>query len=750
MWENSKVENIFKIGIKKIVVLVILSIVGLFVACNQAENQKSQQVILEEHIFMPEYYSPNENIDTVSVFNSTIYYGTSEGEFYFWDIENDSIPKKIEWFKMDKELYNWGIIQPDFQGNFYFIYNLNRYKKDEDIPDEELVDNFDLNDTYLVKYDIDGKQIFCERLVGALQNCYINSVAVDREGHLFILGNSQIFLYDIDCTYKNVIVSNEKDNGIFDIANNENGVVYGNCVGERGNSIIREISYNEGFAETGFEKMAGEEGFVPYKENKFLTIHSGKLYCYDGVTQTQKEVLKWMNSDVDINQIEKFGVLSDDRIVVFVEDENYGILGEIVILTKTKKNEVKQKEQITVGTFCTDTNLMRSVAHFNKYNKEYRIEVIEYYDPVLDDSTDGSQKKDAYTQLHLDIVSDKCPDILCLEYAELQKYTEDGLFIDLKSFINKSEISIMSNVIDAYTFDDKLLGLPVTVKVRTLVGRVPEVDIKTGWTVKDLMNCNEGKKEKPLLMANSQKMLQYCLKFNLSEYVDMNRGICKFTTNNFCDILEFCKSFSGVDSYPNTSIYSVGEGNALFYEVELTQPNDITLLNQLFRTDELAFVGFPSMSGKGRHVLEANGGSYSISALSKHKEGAWVFLESMLKNTVKISYYTRNAGFPIEEEVCEQYFQFAMENPYDENGNRNFEDVLLAEKYRLFYYVPTEEEVKILRELLETATITKDSNKDIMDIIFEESDSYFNEQRSINQVIEIIQNRITVYLNEHR
>ena len=97
---------------------------------------------------------------------------------------------------------------------------------------------------------------------------------------------------------------------------------------------------------------------------------------------------------------------------------------------------------------------------------------------------------------------------------------EDGLFIDLKSFINKSEISIMSNVIDAYTFDDKLLGLPVTVKVRTLVGRVPEVDIKTGWTVKDLMNCNEGKKEKPLLMANSQKMLQYCLKFNLSEYVD--------------------------------------------------------------------------------------------------------------------------------------------------------------------------------------------------------------------------------------
>ena len=299
-------ENIFKIGIKKIVVLVILSIVGLFVACNQAENQKSQQVILEEHIFMPEYYSPNENIDTVSVFNSTIYYGTSEGEFYFWDIENDSIPKKIEWFKMDKELYNWGIIQPDFQGNFYFIYNLNRYKKDEDIPDEELVDNFDLNDTYLVKYDIDGKQIFCERLVGALQNCYINSVAVDREGHLFILGNSQIFLYDIDCTYKNVIVSNEKDNGIFDIANNENGVVYGNCVGERGNSIIREISYNEGFAETGFEKMAGEEGFVPYKENKFLTIHSGKLYCYDGVTQTQKEVLKWMNSDVDINQIEKF------------------------------------------------------------------------------------------------------------------------------------------------------------------------------------------------------------------------------------------------------------------------------------------------------------------------------------------------------------------------------------------------------------------------------------------------------------
>lgn len=746
---------------QKTILAVLLSVMaGVLSGCmgkDDADSGKEASGIvsgegyeLAEYIFVPEFYTPNENIDTITVFKDLLYYGTSEGEFYCWDIANGEAPEKLDWIELDSEVYYSGKLQPDFQGNFYLIYELERYRIDEKIPQEDYESpTFSFYDSYLAKYDADGNELYCERLIGALQNCIISDTAVDAEGHLFINGVEGVYTYDTDGTYHEIITPKARNSSIFTVTGNDDGQVYVNCYTVYEN-VIQEITYQNGILEEAYENIEFLNGFVPYKKEGFIGSRNGKLYCYDSNTQTNEELLKWMNCNIEQSQIAELGALSDGRIIAFLEDEDSNIEGEIALLSRKRRADIPQKELATIGTFCADDNLMRSVAQFNKYNEEYQIEVVEYYDSVLDTSTDGSGKKDAYTKLHLDIVTGKCPDILCLEYDEMQEYIGDGLFEDLTPYLKDSSLEIMENVIDAYTFDGELVALPVTLKIRTIAGASAAGIKSGGWTVQDMIAYKEEHEDKTMIHAGAQNMLEYCLYFNMSEFVDSRKGTCNFTNDEFYQILEFCKQYSNELQTSVYNIYTLEGKNELLYELELTQADDITLLNQVMHTSHINFVGFPSASGEGGHLLEANGGSYSISAMSDQKDAAWAFMEFMMKNVAKLSYYIRESGFPVDKSTCDKYFRIAMENPYDEYGERNFKHVLSTFQSQIYYYVPIESEVSVLRDLLESASFAKAVRSDFMDIIEEEAEEYFEGKKEKESVAEVIQSRVSIYLEEHK
>ena len=725
-------------------VMVMLSIaITILSACKKQETSRNAESLLSEYIYVPEFYSPNENIDTLSVFENTIYYGTSEGSFYVWGIGGGKKPEKMNISLPNVDRYDWGVIQPDFQGNFYIIYNIERYGKGEKIPPEELYDNAVFHDVYVAKYDAEGKELFCERLEAGLQSCYIYSTAVDMDGHLFILGLDEVFLYDTDCSYKEIL-ENPYGTSSLQLASDEYGNVFIESFGN-----IRPISFDEGILEEEYKNFVGGNGFTSFAQDEFLTTMSGSLYQYNSTTQEKKEVLKWMNCNIDSAQVEKFATLKNGKIVAFLEDEENGITGEIAVLTKMAREDAPQKNIITIGTFNATESLMRSVVRFNKHNEEYRAEVIEYYDPSLDNSTDGSQKEEAYTRFHLDILSDRCPDILNLEYVDLQEYVDDGLFEDLEPYLRKSELDIMQNVIEAYTFDGKLLALPNTLKIHTIAGNAVQLGGKTKWTLKEWMDFIESNPDKNIIQTNAEKMLEYCLLLNQPVFVDKNKGVCDFTSESFYELLEFCSSFTNNSAYYGTSVKSVGNLSALLYELHLSEANDITLLKQLMK--KAAFIGFPSFDGTTGTILEENGGSYAIASVSKYKDGAWSFIEMLMSDTVKVSFMSWSTGFPADKAARQEFFDMTIEDdPYDEWGGRNYKDVLIEGKVKLYNYVPLQEEVDVLLELLETAQFPKDYDENIMDIILEEAVRYFEGIKSVEEVSEIIQSRVTIYLNEHR
>lgn len=183
---------------------------------------------------------------------------------------------------------------------------------------------------------------------------------------------------------------------------------------------------------------------------------------------------------------------------------------------------------------------------------------------------------------------------------------------------------------------------------------------------------------------------------------------------------------------------------------------------QILGTGDISYVGFPTIDGQIGSLLEDCGGTCAISAKSRHKDEAWVFLESLLtgwENPPKsFSALLGTKGFPTELGTREQYFAKVTENPYfiQEDGDIRMENgkpartrnhALTQNGQQVHFYVPLLEEIGLIRGLLDSSMTVQGSSQ-ISAIVSQEAQSCFSGQKSAADVAVVIQNRVSVYLAE--
>ena len=699
-------------------------IVAMFIGC--ASNQKTEDtgVSEEQYTYISEFYSPHDSIISATVFGDSVYYGTEDGQFYSWDLVTGTEPERIMIPIFDETKYFSGMIHPDFDGNYYVIHE--EWKDTIEETEKEYVE---LIDTYLSKYDAEGNELFCQCITKLVSEANVQKIVVDSKNNAYILANAAIFIFDTDGNFCRKIGSAE-DESINDMTMDKNGNVYGILIDYNENTyldcIIRKVDYEKDWAEEEHRKYSTERGCAVYDEGVFLGDSQGKLYLYDVKTQASREILKWMNCEIENYEVEEYAVLSDGRIAVFLLNTSENEFGEFAILSKKEKSEITEKKILSLGTFNANEALWRIVARFNRQNNEYKIEVVEYYDPILDEGVDDSAKEQAYTQLHLDMVSDNCPDILNLDYDVLREYADKDLFEDLTSYIHSDEdLKIMDNVLDTYTFNEKLIAIPKSLSIQTIVCESSVVDGKEQWTLDELLKFSDEYMPEDVMKTDAVGMLEKCMVLQQSNFVDIDKNSCNFNSPEFCELLEFCYRFKDNKESSNTTIYAVLNGNEMLYEVEINSVTDITLLKQMFGTADISFVGYPTQQGESGCLLKEKGGSYAITTVSENKDGAWEFIQMLLKD-------------------AEKFFKSAMEEPYFENGERRYN----ISDGQLKYYVPLEDEIAPIRELLAGARMDKNDSADIMTIVLEEAELYFAGEKTAEEVAELIQNRVTIYLDE--
>ncbi len=414
---------------------------------------------------------------------------------------------------------------------------------------------------------------------------------------------------------------------------------------------------------------------------------------------------------------------SDMNEITFSIQSSEG-LGSRISLYSQNGNENK-RTKIVYGTFQINSQMRNAVQAFNRSNNDYVIETKEYFDE--DESFD-----DAIRKLNEDIVSGTVPDILDLSLLS-ERYVSLGLYEDISSYVeNSQKVSgdeLLENVFEALKMDDKLYTVTHGFSVRTLVCKKKESEKYNELNIHKLEEISkEPEDEEMFLLANTKdELLSVILEGSLGDYYDWETGTCQFDSEEFKQLLEFCAGFEVENNHNESKQELIRQNKMLLVPEADFVPTDIIEYRELFG-DEISYVGYPNNNGSNSYFTFEN--LIGIYSNSKEKEGAWQFIEMILS-------YDYQKGFT-------DIFNDDGLIPLRKDCYLELLDNMVSTKEIKM----SVEERDDFSQMINSTQKSSSYDIVIMQIILEEAQVYFNEQKSVEETVELIQSRCETYMTE--
>ena len=291
-------------------------------------------------------------------------------------------------------------------------------------------------------------------------------------------------------------------------------------------------------------------------------------------------------------------------------------------------------------------------------------------------------------------------------------------------------LDFSGNLPEALKIDGRIHLLPDSFSVYTLKGRSDDVGDEPGWSLQDLEKLLEEKDDQVRAFSAGmppEAILHWFYIASMEQLVDLEHHSCDFTSDTFIDMLRFCAS---PQMKADSEKYAENDSPLLtFMWVQsvdvLMNANTVWSGHELVGREAVTYIGFPNTE---RNCGSAFGAGYSeqqyaIPANSRHPEAAWAYLRVMLdsgwqKKTRAIPVMEADMRDAIEEKLAQN------EITWEEAGIDRF------------------------MELLERMDDYAYEYNTISEIIQEEAQACFSGEKSAEETAALIQNRVTLYLNE--
>lgn len=401
--------------------------------------------------------------------------------------------------------------------------------------------------------------------------------------------------------------------------------------------------------------------------------------------------------------------------------------------------EAKQDENANVLTLATDSpqSVSDLVREFNSSHTDYQIQVAAYT------SEDSSL-------LNIQLATGDVPDIYCFGsnfYGESpfepDIYAAKGLLADLYDYIDKdgelSRDSFLPNILGSLeTEGGNLYTLPSGFWIDVIVGDAQIVGDTQGWTFQEMNQRLEELGYEGTVFGphmTQSLLLQFLLAYNQNEFINWDRGTCNFDSADFAELLEFvAQSPQTQDSSENRTEYElISQRQQLLMYGKLGNVKAIQEYIQLFETKDLCFIGFPTASGIGNSF--SYDVSFAISTTCKAPDVAWEFIRNFFTDDYNAP------AFPINKVALERKMQTEQETEGETiiSYSSGYETKLTA---------PSQEECDTVIELICSLDRGYSYDRNIYQIVSEEAQAYFDGEKSLSAVTEVIQQRCAIYLSE--
>jgi len=592
---------------------------------------------------------------------------------------------------------------------------------------------------YLCKFDLSGNLTYAVSLDSHLEEDSIwNSnweMVADGMGNLYFGTESRIVLFDAEGVYQKDVSFDGAGTSVFDMVATKEGVVY-LLYGTNGGLTqnIGEIDFASGKVINN-AKSSGMKGLAPGMDTLLLAYDTENLYAYDVAAGEMEQLFVWNDCDINGQDVWDVDVASDGRLVVISYSSSAGNISLIKRMTAQEAAAIPPKQEIVIGLFGkASKSLAQALVYFNKESDKYRISTRNY-------ASDCSVAEGIDT-LNKEIAAGKGPDILEAGALDVEHLAKMGLFENLNDYIERSENftedDFVKRLVEFYTVDGKLVAMPHSFTLNTYMGSSDLVGEEMGWTLDEMLEFIKANPEKQILHdATKGTMLNVLMRFNEYEFIDWETGECRFDTEEFMTLMELVNTFPNArpaDGSYAALVPKLAGGEVVLMDLFLDNFINVQPFTEIFEYN-YTYIGYPNSDGIGCECMPKD--VMTISSQSDCKEGAWEFLEYFYRYRAKGTNLFSCLQEILEENAREHGLHFTEhQKMYSSTLDYTYRDA-------------TREEIDRIFELIEGMQLT-DMNMDVFFIIKEEIQAYFKDQKSIEEVAQIIQSRVQIYVDENR
>lgn len=747
---------------KRILPLLLAAVMMLSMAgCSKGEDQtqsggsggaenkqqsQEQQVQIEGNFYEGEYEKLPEDsaIGNVAVTDKAVYYlkFVEEAEYAVKLMKYDTESKQVTEVSFTlPEGFNIEELCANAEGNLIAVStNWESSGANGSIPYTLTV--FKDDGSVIMEKDI-------TELLAEEEAPYVYHLAAGEDGRIYVAGGQTVWVFDQE---GNKEFSVPTDSWI-----SEMGILPGGKLAVslyEGNSTVVKVldcekkawgdTYkNDRFGDDLHFTTAGETGIYFYDADV--------LYSFDPESNETKVLANWINNDILADYIVYVSVLEDGNIRLISCDYNASTGGnEIALLKQTDAKAAGEKQILTFGTAEVTTGIRSSVINFNKKSDKYRLQIIDY--------SSGTTPEEGMNRFKNEITAGNMPDIINISDGTENFYAAKGLLENLKPYFDGEQgvnrADYFENILSAMETNGEMYVLSPDFYIDTLVGKTKNVGEGYSWTMEDMKRLEETREEGVEMFDHETKagVLDIYLRYNLAQFFDMSTGLCDFDNPEFRDILEFANRFPKENEYLETDASEwrkASEGSLLLMRDGVMMIQDYQMVHNIFGED-ISFVGYPSQFACGS-VAKGGYMTVGMSAKSENKEGAWTFIRSLLEEDYQNNYTSylpllRSAFDNKAAEASKAYYST------DENGNQVEQSTMVigTNDFTLEVYAAKEEEIAKLKELIGKIDHMERVDDQVLSIISEEAGAYFDGQKSVDDVVSVIQSRANIYMNENK
>lgn len=495
-------------------------------------------------------------------------------------------------------------------------------------------------------------------------------------------------------------------------------------------SAIQALGNEHGLRET-IEKIDTESGKVEFLNDERLidciSFTAGDEILYtdkDGIwiadrkTENARLLYKWANHGMEGQEIIDLRMDEDNRIH-FIQSGSDSYL--YYILAPTNGDDSITEIEIAIPQWAKN-KYQKAIGEFNRKYPLYKIVAVDDYDETV---------------LKTKLISGKGPvliDTALVDFSENKEY-----WLQLNDIYNEIRISGQLNEAarNLGMIDGELYGAVINYSIETIVA--PKE--KAGWDYEEFLKSIEDNRLKYVFAETGNSFS------TILDWLGTTEDNCYFVAQDDIRTFDVGKVERVCDA--------LGRYNELYNGEENRWPSDETLCQKvLIRTpeqlwvymkkcgDEYDFAGFPSYEGSYNKLRPETRIAIRKTASKVEKELAVSFLNILLSYDFQKELVYVDLSWSVREDVCAEQIDSVKEG-MAVGLDELYEDVFIVGE------VDTDLLRQKTNELLADAVPKDYMESAFADILYDEFNDYFQGIITKEMLIDHLNSRVTIYLQEN-